>query len=289
MASSNSIFAGVRRAQASDLSQAARLSRSVGFNQTLADWEWFRALSSKGVFVIEDNGRIVATSIGFPFNQSCGWVGMVVVDPEYRNRGLGHVVASAAVDYLMEQGCDRIGLDARIGAVSIYKKLGFREAHLIERWESKGDLLVSAVGTPIRDFHSGDLQQVCELDSKAFGAERHFALGSLLASPAVTGTVQECGGKVQGFAVARQGVGPIAVGPLVAQDSDGFKQQLTKLFEVHFGQSMAINVVPCAESSFVLQKLGFQLLFNFKRMFLGNWPTRGTDLRYFATMGPELG
>src|SRR5437868_15533064 len=87
---------------AAELSDAEALVRAAGWNQVAADWEIFRALGT--VFVVRENGRVIATAASLPYG-AFAWISMVLVLPEHRRRNLGTRLLKRCVAALDEQGC----------------------------------------------------------------------------------------------------------------------------------------------------------------------------------------
>jgi len=65
-----------------------RLNTLSGWNQTSADWERFLITSPRGCFVMEDSNNVVGTAATICYENRFAWIGMVLVDPEYRKQEL---------------------------------------------------------------------------------------------------------------------------------------------------------------------------------------------------------
>src|SRR5207253_338766 len=63
-----------------------------------------------------------------------GWVGMVLVDPEFRRRGVATALMGAALDHLRRRGVTTVKLDATPAGRSVYERLGFEPESLLRRW-----------------------------------------------------------------------------------------------------------------------------------------------------------
>ena len=100
--------------------------------------------SVKTVFVIENDGKIVATASArlipdeFPGSGYVHWVGG---DPEHRGKRLGYLASLATLHEFARLGCQDTVLhtdDFRIPAIKVYLALGFRpeESHATHpsRW-----------------------------------------------------------------------------------------------------------------------------------------------------------
>lgn len=95
-------------------------------------------------FVVDRNGKRVATSTCTERAESFGGVHMVAALPECRGLGIGHCLITHTVRLLTERGYDAIGLttdDFRLAAVKVYLDAGFcpylwqdSESDMKKRW-----------------------------------------------------------------------------------------------------------------------------------------------------------
>ena len=69
-----------------DIPEAMQLKDSAGWNQTTADWVRFLTASPEGCFVAECEGRVVGTSTSIVHEGRFAWIGMVIVDSQYRGQ-----------------------------------------------------------------------------------------------------------------------------------------------------------------------------------------------------------
>jgi ribosomal protein S18 acetylase RimI-like enzyme len=75
----------------------------------------------------ELDGQIVATVMA-GFDGHRGWVHLVAVAPDHRQRGFGRAMMVEAENKLREIGCTKINLQVRAtnqGVVSFYERLGY--------------------------------------------------------------------------------------------------------------------------------------------------------------------
>ncbi len=55
------------------------------------------------------------------------WLAHIIVDPEYRKRGIGSLIVCQLLDFLKNSGCETVSLIATELGYSVYKKAGFVE------------------------------------------------------------------------------------------------------------------------------------------------------------------
>lgn len=114
---------------------------SRNFGRRIASHPYFKP---ERVLFICDQEKPVATACAWEepqWEEDCGYLHMVGVDPDYGGRGLGYSISLAALHRMREEGKRHAVLetdDFRLGAIHIYLKLGYVPAYegaeLAERW-----------------------------------------------------------------------------------------------------------------------------------------------------------
>ena len=74
-------------------------------------------------------GTITTTSYG----TELAWIGMMLVHPDFRRRGIATALMKAGLDYLRGGGVRCMKLDATPAGQPVYEKLGFQPEWSIER------------------------------------------------------------------------------------------------------------------------------------------------------------
>lgn len=124
----------VRRMTCEDIAAGMGLVRAAGWNQTEADWKRFLEIGPAGCFVAEAEGEVCGTAATIVYGNQLAWIGMVLVSPSQRGRGIGTELLKLALGYLDSQGPLTIKLDATPQGRPIYERLGFEPECEIERW-----------------------------------------------------------------------------------------------------------------------------------------------------------
>src|SRR5215212_6568375 len=168
----------IRTLGEADLAAAMRLKESAGWNQTEADWLRLLRLEPCGCFAATAGGRLVGTATTTAYGRELAWVGMVLVDPEFRRRGIASLLMAAALSYLDGRGIETVKLDATPDGRHVYERLGFESELMIERWQRHGTDAADnarperAGGVAASIFKAVRLEEILELDRAAFGADR---------------------------------------------------------------------------------------------------------------------
>ncbi len=204
----------VRPLSEADLAFAHDLSRRAGWNQTRRDWERFLCLGQGGCFLALEEGQSAGTATTTCYGTELAWIGMVLVHPDFRRRGIGTELLRRAISYLREEreiACVR--LDATPEGRPLYEALGFEAEWDISRWqrERRGDLKGSAFSAP-----SELGPAALALDHIVFGADRANLLKSLVEG-SVLG-VQHADGS---FGLLREGMRASYLGPVTAASVRG--------------------------------------------------------------------
>jgi ribosomal protein S18 acetylase RimI-like enzyme len=277
----------------SDIPAGVRLNQTAGWNQTPADWQRFLKLSPEGCFVAELEGQVRGTVTTISFESRFAWVGMVLVDPQYRGRGVGTKLLQCAIQHLDERKIATIKLDATPQGKPLYEKLGFVPEYEVERWALRRAPTEAAKGPDPGPDESEPLlllESILERDREAFGADRGVLLRSLhLDAPDFTMATWN-NGVLEGYTLGRRGLFADHLGPWMAKDAHSARYLLEAFLARSSRETL---VVDCLKSNNVavrlLQSFGFNYTRLLTRMYRGpnNYPGRPNIL--CAILGPEFG
>jgi len=269
-----------------DVGAGMRLKDLAGWNQTSADWERFLSASPDGCFVAEAEGRVAGTVTTIVYQGRFAWIGMVLVDPEFRGRGIGTRLLNRAIEYLDSRSIPTLKLDATPQGKPIYEKLGFASEYEIERWT----LDRPARGTTAQTLRSPTLDDLLELDREVFGADRSALLRTLVsAAPDFTLAVRE-GEALAGYAFGRRGSVADHLGPWTAKQESA----ACELLEEFLARSSRDRIfVDCLKSNpfakTLLRAHGFEFSRPLTRMYRGPNDHPGRPEWLCSVLGPEFG
>lgn len=71
-------------------------------------------------------------------HERSGWIGNLIVRPEYRGRGIGEALFRMALERLRESGVETVWLTASKAGMPLYRKSGFTRIDTIIRWSGNG-------------------------------------------------------------------------------------------------------------------------------------------------------
>lgn len=267
-----------------DLGFGMELSSLAGWNQVEADWEIFLKRDPNGNFIASWQGQQAGTTTTIRYGDTLAWIGMVLVHPEFRRKGIGKALMEHSLRYLKPA---KIGLDATAAGRPLYEKLGFSA---VSQWGR----MVRMPGTVLKpnsksSLRLADVTLITDLDAEIFGADRTFLLKSLYGQNHAV-LYHRAGNQADGFLCWRKGRKAIQVGPMVAKSQGIAENLLADFLENHGDHLLFLDTFFHSDHWFGhLQTLGFELTREFSRMYLGNETLSGDVSRQFALAGPEFG
>ena len=272
-----------------DLSSALRLKEIAGWNQTAADWKRFLNASPEGCFVADVDSQVRGTVTTISFERRFAWVGMVLVDPQFRSRGIGTCLLRKAIEYLDEIKVPSIKLDATPQGKPLYEKLGFVVEYEIERWTLHRSHQQPSK-TP-SNFSAAELPAaILEADRQIFGADRSQLLQSLhQETPAFTSQIWR-NEHLQGYALGRRGSFADQLGPWITNQKEAARTLLKEFLSCSTRETL---IVDCRKANGMagrlLKSFGFTIARPLTRMYRGANDYPGDAESVCAIMGPEFG
>lgn len=284
----------LRRMTAADIPFGMRLAAQAGWNQTEADWRMILELSTGGSFIAHCGDQAVGTVTTVTYGGHFSWIGMLLVAPDFRRRGVGSHLLRAAIDYARPLGAVR--LDATPAGQRLYERFGFQPEYVIHRLLRRGDLPAPRSSLSVSRVSRDMLPELTEFDAPHFGAARLAVLDKLLQRAPHYALMVRTGSHLAGFCLGRPGAHYDQLGPIVA---DFVADPIADPVETARGlvcQAIAaardvILDVPAYQTAWLdlLQGLGFTVQRSFTRMALGPRPLPWEPKAQFAIAGPEIG
>jgi len=275
----------MRQMTRQDIADGMRLKDLAQWNQTEADWERFLFASPEGCFVAEIDCRVVGTAATIIYEDHFAWIGMVLVDPGFRNRGIGSALLQRAIEHLESRSIACMKLDATPQGKSIYEKLDFVSEYEIERWTLKRP--------PARVNWEGlspELHEVLQVDREVFGADRSALLRSLSESAPDFVQVLRPHTGVTGYTFGRRGSLADELGPWIAYEERAAAELLDSFLA---RSSRELVFVDCLKSNSwaigLVRARGFEFGRPLTRMYRGDNIFPGRPDIVCGIVGPEFG
>jgi GNAT superfamily N-acetyltransferase len=276
-----------------DICAAQRLREIAGWNQTKIDWERFLEASESGCFVAEFDDKVCGTAATISFENRFAWVGMVLVDPAYRGRGIGTRLLEQTIEYLDARRIPCIKLDATPQGKPLYEKLGFQPEYEIERWTLRRSPLqmTERSGAHTHQGLSPELlEDIFETDRMIFGADRSFLLKSLhQQTPDFTAGIKR-ERTLQGYTFGRKGSFADHLGPWMANDEPTAHRLLERFVTLSLRDVLIVDHLKSnSVAEPLLRSFGFSHTRPLTRMYRGDNAHPGRVENLCAILGPEFG
>ena len=153
-------------------------------------------------FSIEEEIVGMGTAI---FHNDVAWLAHIIVQPEYRNQGIGSLITQTLIERVYPEKCQSLFLIATPFGEPVYKKNRFTVETDYVFYEGK-PIGKDQIGTEfIQPYSEAFLPQIAHLDRKATGENRMFHLQNSLP----TGHYYIRDGKLEGFYLPTFNEGPI--------------------------------------------------------------------------------
>ena len=251
----------IRTFMAADIAAAMRLTEAAGWNQAEQDWLRVIGLAPDACWVSEADGNVVGTVTAISYGPELAWIGMMLVDPACRRRGIGRTLMEHALAYLEGAGIEIIKLDATDMGHPLYRGLGFLDECTIERWSGVASPVPGQRATPDLRLLA-EVEEISALDEEAFGVRRTEVLRSLR-----RGCTQECLRTPDGYVMARPGSNAHFLGPCVAREPGQARRLIQSILAKHYGEKVFWDLLPGNELACDLaRELGFTRVRRLQRM-----------------------
>ncbi|HEV3250432.1 MAG TPA: GNAT family N-acetyltransferase [Puia sp.] len=276
-----------RNMEFSDIDAGLSLCRAAKWNQLTQDWKLILNLSTNGCRVAESGNKVIGSVTTIRYPHFFGWIGMVLVDPDYRRQGVGTQLLKEALNILREE--ETVKLDATPEGREVYLKLNFVDEYPLSRMVATVDGL-GLKGSGVRLFQKKDFASLIAFDREIFGADRHSLLKWMLDARPQYAYVLEINDRIQGYCLGRQGYHSTHIGPVVANNIEIAKNLIATTLLNCIGQPVILDALHFdTEWTAWLATLGFEEQRPFTRMYRGIHSFTGMPEKQYAILGPEFG
>ena len=204
----------IREMSVEDLRLAFSWAVGEKWNPGKFDSESYLALGSDGFLMLYLDEEPVGSISLVRLSDEFAFIGLFIVKPEYRNKGLGTKLFKAALEKL--GSVKTIGLYGVPSQVSRYKSHGFGSLGSTSRYSRKS--AADDVSSLLRSGTPGLFEAMCEYDRGVFPGNRSAWFKQMLQLPQTFAFVSLKGGVVNGFGIVRPLMEGFRVGPLYADD-----------------------------------------------------------------------
>lgn len=274
-----------------DIGEAIQLSHAERWNQTEKDWELLIQNPENVCLATELNGKLIGTSTAINYNNAIAWIGMVLVNREYRGRGVSKLLLTELFRQL--KPIRSIKLDATPAGQPVYQKFGFKDEYILQRMTansiSKNAISLENAKLPVR-IQPKDFSEVIEFDTQIFGANRKQLIEFLIKNNPENSWLMRREEKITGVVLGRKGSRFYQIGPVLAANEEDARILIAKAIRSLHGQPLVVDV-PADKKELTewLGRIGFQPQRPFIRMYQNENPYPGIPEQQFLICGPEFG
>ena len=280
----------LRPIQPGDIKYAMKLSNGEGWNQIEWDWNFLIENPENVSMLAEFRRKIIGTTTAINYANQVTWIGMVLVDKEYRGQGVSKLLITNILKKL--EHCKSIKLDATPLGEQVYKKFDFKPEYLITRMvnPSMKNLATDDDEGLIEPIQSNYIQEIIALDEMVFGANRMKLINSIVNQYSSNGWLLNRNNRVSGFVLGRDGYKYHHIGPVEASNIIDAKILITKALKGLVGQPVVMDVLSDKEDLLQwLNAIGFIKQRDFVRMYRKENPFPGIIDKHYSICGPEFG
>jgi GNAT superfamily N-acetyltransferase len=166
-------MAVIRPMQIADIELGMILSNGEGWNQTEKDWEFLIEHPENICLLAEADSKVIGTTTAINYSNEIAWVGMVLVDKNYRRMGVSTSLLTNILKKL--ESCKSIKLDATPAGQQVYKNFGFEDEYVITRMTIASMKSLSKYDeTDVlpEQIQFKDMHAIAAFDQHIFGANR---------------------------------------------------------------------------------------------------------------------
>ena len=279
-----------RTLKTEDIPFAMKLKRQAGWNQLEEDWEFLISEGGNANLLAAYNGEKAGTATTINYQKRFSWIGMVLVDPDYRGNGIGRALLTKSIEYAATMGTVR--LDATPQGKNLYDTMGFKTECELARFERSE--IADKIPEPNSDCRlmtNNDLNSLLEKDAQIFGANRKPVLNYFYKnSPGYAFVSLNDEGGISGYCFGRSGSEFEQIGPIVAETVESAGDVLVSAMENCKDKKIITDAFTKNQKWIdFLEKAGFSVQRPFFRMFRGKLEYPGKREFQFAAAAPEFG
>ena len=284
----------------SDLDFVTCLARDEDFAPGVGDIEIYAQTDNQGIWVAWQGSERVGCIAGVTYNPDYAFIGLFVVHPDHRGKGIGRQLWNHALEAL--EGVTCIGLEAAPTMVDVYERSGFKNDSITTRQQRlclseesqhprstllhRNDVEV----TPLRDI---PLDAIQDYDAcHEISPRPHFLECWLHHRAGEVFVAMDSNGQCHGYVRVRPCLLPIGegwrIGPLLAEDPGIASLLLMHAMDRHKGVTLIDTPGHNKAAGHLTKTKGFRPMTSTVRMYKGSLP-EFHDKNVYALACLELG
>lgn len=276
----------IRLLQEEDIDFALSQTGRESWDTTRDVFEVHLAHDPEGCFLASVGGEAAGMATTARYRRT-GWVGELIVSPEFRRRGVGTSLMKRALECLERSGIRTIRLEADPPGIPLYRRLGFVDEYESPRFRLERTPAVQPGDA--RRLSSSDWTEVAELDERCFGDQRKRLLPEIMVrARAVYGGPSS--GRLAGYLVVQPSAVGARLGPWIAVTPQAAEELLRAALSELETETIVVALPGInASGQELLRRYGFFQTPSSFRMIRGPDCGRGSPENVYAVANGALG
>jgi GNAT superfamily N-acetyltransferase len=261
----------IRQADLAGVALLLQWAKAEGWNPGTDDAAPFHAADPQGFLLGVHNNEIVSGISVISSGPHFGFLGLYIVKPEHRGKGLGWQTWKAGLAYL---GDRTIGLDGVVAQQANYARSGFSFAHRSIRFAGTARSTFKP-RADVQQITPADIPDIIAFDAACYGASRPKFLGQWLNGLGQRHAFMiKTGERVSGYGVFRRSNEGYKIGPLFAENEGAAESLFHAMIGLAGDETIFIDMPePNVAGIRIMERVGFSPVFETARMYRGTAPS----------------
>ncbi|CAH2466432.1 MULTISPECIES: GNAT family N-acetyltransferase [Bacillus cereus group] len=226
----------VERLREEKIGDIVALSSYIGWDYNREEIE---TILNTGIVygVVNAKEELIASAAIILYGEALASIGMVIVHPDYKGRGIGKIITDSCVKSVSTQ--IPIMLIATDEGKPLYKKLGFRAVSYVSKYICNSyNANYHCVGNEehIVNYEECDLEEIIQIDEDAFGTNREEFLKYRIIQSEQCIVIKDTKQNVLGYGISIQTPENKIIGPVVGKNDAMAMRMVHYLAKGHKGK-----------------------------------------------------